>query len=51
MRDLSGVLAPASCSVWCAGDAAPASVNGLTFVGLARGHDRLRRLCGFFPMT
>jgi regulator of RNase E activity RraA len=32
MRDLTGVLASAL-PVWCAGVAAPASVNGLTFVG------------------
>jgi regulator of RNase E activity RraA len=32
MRDLSGVLA-SKLPVWCAGVAAPASVNGLTFVG------------------
>src|SRR5438552_12109234 len=32
MRDLTGVLA-SGLSVWCAGVAAPASVNGLTFVG------------------
>ncbi len=32
MRDLTGVLA-AKLPVWCAGVAAPASVNGLTFVG------------------
>src|ERR1700689_4534751 len=32
MRDLAGVLTSAL-PVWCAGVAAPASVNGLTFVG------------------
>jgi hypothetical protein len=32
MRDRAGVLASAL-PVWCAGVAAPASVNGLTFVG------------------
>src|ERR1700677_3246564 len=32
MRDLTGVIASAL-PVWCAGVAAPASVNGLTFVG------------------
>jgi regulator of RNase E activity RraA len=32
MRDLSGVLGTAL-PVWCSGVAAPASVNGLTFVG------------------
>src|SRR5260370_15392416 len=32
MRDLTGVFA-SGLSVWCAGLAAPASVNGLTFVG------------------
>ena len=32
MRDLAGVLA-SKLPVWCAGVAAPASVNGLTFVG------------------
>jgi regulator of RNase E activity RraA len=32
MRDKTGVLA-SSLPVWCAGVAAPASVNGLTFVG------------------
>jgi regulator of RNase E activity RraA len=32
LRDRAGVLASAL-SVWCAGVAAPASVNGLTFVG------------------
>src|ERR1700749_4276293 len=32
MRDLTGVLA-SKLPVWCAGVAAPASVNGLTFVG------------------
>src|SRR5258708_10797920 len=32
MRDKTGVLA-SGLPVWCAGVAAPASVNGLTFVG------------------
>src|ERR1700730_8783930 len=32
MRDRAGVL-PSALPVWCAGVAAPASVNGLTFVG------------------
>jgi regulator of RNase E activity RraA len=32
LRDRAGVLA-SGLSVWCAGVAAPASVNGLTFVG------------------
>jgi regulator of RNase E activity RraA len=32
VRDLAGVLAT-SLPVWCQGAAAPASVNGLTFVG------------------
>jgi regulator of RNase E activity RraA len=32
MRDLAGVITSAL-PVWCAGVAAPASVNGLTFVG------------------
>ena len=32
MRDLAGVLT-SKLPVWCAGVAAPASVNGLTFVG------------------